>query len=157
MSALRAKKSPHCGWFEETPAHLMAGFHLQTFFASVKVPFGRYWFPISPFFLCPKSGQIRSKLPCPATTPLAPQSGTQGQTGRKKKAKPFGSPTLAYFYSIFRIWQSHLWQMFALKTSFFSLPKIGANSLQTALPCNYSTYSAKRYTGANRAQKKRTF
>ena len=38
--------------------------------------------------------------------------------------------------------------------SFFSSPKIGANSLQTAFPCNCSTCSTKWHTGANRAQKK---
>ena len=59
----------------------MAGFHLQVFFASDKIPFGGCLLQTPPFFLRPKSGQIRSKLPCPATTPPALQSGTQGQTG----------------------------------------------------------------------------
>ena len=58
---------------------------LQTFFASVKVTSGRYSLQTPPFFLRPKSGQIRSKLLCPATIPSVPQSGTQGQTGRKKR------------------------------------------------------------------------
>ncbi|MFR8711143.1 MAG: hypothetical protein ACLVEN_02795 [Anaerotignum lactatifermentans] len=51
--------------------------------------------------------------------------------------------------SIFHIWQSPFWQILIPNTLFFSLPKIGANSLQTALPCNYSTCSTKRHTGAN--------
>ena len=58
---------------------------LQTFFASVKVLPCRYLLQAPSFSLRPKSGQIRSKLPCPATTPPVPQSGTQGQTGRKKR------------------------------------------------------------------------
>ena len=77
----------------------------------------------------------------------------RGKQGAKK-GEPFGSPFLSYFYSIFRIWQSHLWQIFAPNTSFFPSPKIGANSLQTALSCNCSTCSAKRHTRANGVQKK---
>ena len=57
--------------------------------------------------------------------------------------------------NIFRICQSPSLQILAPNTSFFPLPKIGANSLQTALPCNYSTCFAKRHTRANRAQKRR--
>ena len=75
---------------------------LQVFSASVKALPCRYLLQAPAFSLRPKSWQIRSKLPCPATTPPALQSGTQGQTGRKK-GEPFGSPILAYFYSIFRI------------------------------------------------------
>ena len=56
--------------------------------------------------------------------------------------------------NIFRICQSSLLQILISNTLFFPSPKIGANSLQTALPCNYSTCSAKRHTRANRAQKK---
>lgn len=63
----------------------MAGFHLQSFFASSKVLPCRYLLQTPPFYLLSKSWQIRSKLPCPATTPPAMQSGTQGQTGRKKR------------------------------------------------------------------------
>ena len=60
-------------------------FFLQVFIASGKVPFCRYLLQPPAFFLRPKSGQIRSKLPFPATVPPALQSGTQGQTGRKKR------------------------------------------------------------------------
>ena len=66
----------------DSAGSLTPAFHLQVFFTSGKVPFGRYWFPIPTFFLCPKSGQIRSKLPYPATTLPALQSGTQGQIRR---------------------------------------------------------------------------
>lgn len=55
---------------------------LQTFFAFVKALPCRYLLQTPSFSLRPKSVQIRSKLPCPATTPPALQSGTQGQTGR---------------------------------------------------------------------------
>lgn len=103
MSVLRAKKSPHCGRFEETPAHLMAGFHLQTFFASVKALPCRYLLQTPLFFLRPKSGQIRSKLPCPATTPPVSQSGTQGQTGRKK-----GEPFWLAYSCVFLFYFSYL-------------------------------------------------
>ena len=58
---------------------------LQTFFASVKALPCRYLLQAPSFSLRPKSWQIRSKLPCPATTPPALQSGTQGQTGCKKR------------------------------------------------------------------------
>ena len=58
---------------------------LQVFFASVKALPCRYLLQAPAFSLRPKSGQIRSKLPFPATTPPALQSGTQGQTGRKKR------------------------------------------------------------------------
>lgn len=71
----------------------MAGFHLQVFFTSVKaLPCG-YLLQASAFFLRPKSGQIRSKPPCPATTPPALQSGTQGQTGR------YWMPSFSYLRS----------------------------------------------------------
>ena len=56
--------------------------------------------------------------------------------------------------NIFRICQSPPLQILAPNTFFFSSPKIGANSLQTAFPCNCSTCSTKWHTGANRAQKK---
>ena len=55
---------------------------LQSFFASVKVLLFGYLLQAPSFFLRPKPGQIRSKLPFPATTPPVSQSGTQGQTGR---------------------------------------------------------------------------
>ena len=58
---------------------------LQTFFAFVKALPCRYLLQTPSFFLRLKSGQIRSKLPFPATVPPALQSGTQGQTGRKKR------------------------------------------------------------------------
>ena len=103
MSVLRAKKSPHCGRFEETPAHLMAGFHLQAFFASGKVLPCRYLLQTPPFFFRSKSGQICSKLPCPATTPPVPQSGTQGQTGRKK-----GEPFWLAYSCVFLFYISYL-------------------------------------------------
>ena len=175
------KKSPHCGDLRDSAGSSAPAFYLQTFFASVKVPFGRYWFPIPsfslrpksgqicfkqsypatystcfakrhtranraqkrriflarlflrifilcfvsgkvtsgryllqtpPFFLCPKSGQIRSKLPYPATVPPVPQSGTQGQTGCKK-ANPLAR--LSTLFSV--LWTSMLfwWKLLPIR------------------------------------------
>lgn len=62
----------------DSAGSLTPAFHLQVFFAFGKVPSGRCLLQTSPFSRRPKSGQIRSKLPCPATTPPAPQNATQG-------------------------------------------------------------------------------
>ena len=69
------------------------------YFVSDKVTPDRYLLQTPPFYLCPKSGQIRSKLLFPATTPPTPQSGTQGQTGRKKKANLL-TARLAMLFSV---------------------------------------------------------
>lgn len=100
MSALRGKKSPHCGRFEEMPAHLMAGFHLQVFSHLSKSTLAdinsQY-----PLFPLPKIGAnlLQTGLVL-QTTPPALQSGTQGQTGRKK-GEPFNdSPCHVIFCSV---------------------------------------------------------
>ena len=156
MSALRAKKSPHCGRFEETPAHLMAGFHLQTFFASVKALPCRYLLQAPSFSLRPKSWQIRSKLPCPATTPPVSQSGTQGQTGRKKR-RTFLARLFLRIFILFFVSGKVISGRYLLQTPpFFLHPKSG--QIRSKLPCptTCSTCSTKRHTGANSVQKKRT-
>ena len=79
------KKSPHCGDLRDFTGCSEPVFNLQTFFASIKALPCRYLLQAPSFSLRPKSGQIRSKLPFPATVPPALQSGTQGQTGRKKR------------------------------------------------------------------------
>ena len=76
---------------------------LQTFFAFVKALPCRYLLQTPSFSLRPKSGQIRSKLPCPATTPPALQSGTQGHTRRKK-----GEPFWLAFSCVFLFYFSYL-------------------------------------------------
>ena len=107
---------------------------LQAFFASGKALPCRYLLQTPLFSFAQNRGKFAPNCLALQLLHLFRKAAHRGKHGAKK-AKPFGSPTLAYFYSIFRIWQSHLWQMFAPKTSFFPSPKIGANSLQTALPC----------------------
>ena len=97
------KKSPHCGDLRGSAGSSAPAFHLQTFFASGKALPCRYLLQAPSFSLRPKSWQIRSKLPCPATTPPALQSGTQGQTGCKKRrtflARLFLRIFILYFVS----------------------------------------------------------
>ena len=133
----------------------MAGFHLQAFFASGKVLPCRYLLQTPPFFFRSKSGQICSKLPCPATTPPVPQSGTQGQTGRKKRRNLLAR----LFFRIFILFFASdkvLPCRYLLQTPPFFFAqnrgKLAPNCLALQL-----TLSAKRHTGANMVQKRRTF
>lgn len=134
---------------------MMAGFHLQAFFASVKALPCRYLLQAPSFSLRPKSVQIRSKLPFPATTPPIPQSRTQGQTGRKK-----GEPFWLAYSCVFLFYISYLIK--SLLTDICSkhlLFTFAQNRGKFALNCLalQLTLSAKRHTGANMVQKRRTF
>ena len=76
---------------------------LQVFFASVKALPCRYLLQAPSFSLRPKSGQICFKQSYPATTPPVSQSGTQGQTGRKK-----GEPFWLAYSCVFLFYISYL-------------------------------------------------
>ena len=129
---------------------------LQTFFASIKALPCRYLLQAPSFSLRPKSGQIRSKLPFPATVPPALQSGTQGQTGRKKR-RTFLARLFLRIFILFFVSGKVISGRYLLQTPpFFLHPKSG--QIRSKLPCptTCSTCSTKRHTGANSVQKKRT-
>ena len=100
MSVLRAKKSPHCGRFEETPAHLMAGFHLQAFFASVKVLPCRYLLQSPPFSFAQNWGKFAPNCLALQLLHLLRKAAHKGKQGAKK-GEPFnGSPCHVVFCSV---------------------------------------------------------
>ena len=124
------KKSPHCGNLRDSAGSSAPAFYLQTFFASVKVLPGRYLLQTPLFYLCPKSGQIRSKLPFPATTPPVLQSGKQGA----KKANLLARLFLRIFILCFVSGKVPSGRCLLPKPPFFLRPKSGQTRSKLPFP-----------------------